>query len=552
VDELKALFDGAHDLNRVKCMALRACQQESKVKRGLIILIEKPRLNLSATEIAETNSEVVQTQRREHLALLRSEVLTLTVLIVMAFLCVRPLLEEWGLFRAFKLEGLGYVWMAFSHTMRPMHLLPYGLQWILGGSEHKFGVAATAAILLLARYYAARWAITPFLNGYGRWVISTMAATLVPWQGIWLGRYTPAQLSTVFFFVSLGAVIRLYNQRSIIWTLVCALCVFMLLATYQGLFLCFTVVPLAILLWREKGQAVSATTWKLIRACFAMSLGGVFYGLYWLVIFRVFGSAMYEETLASDAGSLLTVAGALEHIKAAFVTGYLLNSVVLPLLAGITFLLCCEGFQRIEKRVNRWHVFLLILLGLAFLPFLSLIYVSILHLHDPERVQYPLSVGAVLLNLSLLIHFSTRQSGDVARSNASAIVLVLVISTSLTALNVRRDGVLEENVLEQTSAVLKEYKPKSLIIQDMTGTLGDVYTLYQTTLHDALVVVEGDDVPATICTPLSVDRLHPVADRFPIASTPRCEDLPEFKAKAASGLLLTQWNNGTLRVDVSK
>jgi hypothetical protein len=82
----------------------------------------------------------------------------------------------------------------------------------------------------------------------------------------------------------------------------------------------------------------------------------------------------------------------------------------------------------------------------------------------------------------------------------------------------------------------------------MTGKLGDVYTLYQTTLTDALALTGDERVMATICTPLSVDRVHPVANRFPIPSTQRCEDLPELKREAQPGLLVTRWNDGVLDV----
>lgn len=480
------------------------------------------------------------------------EIFTLLVLIAIIYLCGWPLLEEWGLFEAFRVQGVSYVWSAVVHTVRPLHLIPYAMQWLLGGGHRLTGVASGTALLLLLRYLVARWAVTPFLRGYGRWVVATMAATLVPWEGAWLGRYASAQLAAVFFFVVLGAVIRLFSRWSILWAGICSLCVLLLLATYQGLFLCLAVLPLALLLWHNGDQTryvePASTGFRIAAIYVAIGMGGVLYGLYWFAISHLLGSGIYEEGLAAGAGG----SGAFVHIKAMYVTAYLHQAMELPLLAAIVCLLCWRGLATIKEGASQWLLLSLIFLCLMMLPLLGLIYVSELHLHDPERINYPLSVGLVLLAASLLIHFSRRRAGAMPGLSGVMIVLILLMNCGLVAASIRENVVLQKSVLRQAVSLVRKYKPQSLIIRDQTGKLGDVYTLYQTTLHEALAAMANENVAATICTPLSVDRLHPVANRFPIPSTPRCEDLPELKQGSSPGVLVTEWNGGTLKTEIGK
>ncbi|MBE1159146.1 hypothetical protein [Dyella acidiphila] len=485
---------------------------------------------------------------------LRLELLTLCVLMVIAFACVGPLLEEWGLLLAFHDYGLGYIATGFFHTMRPLHLIAYATQWVLGAGHHpRLGVAAATAVFLLLRYFAARWAVSPLLTGHGRWVISTMAAVLVPWDGAWLGRYAPSQLSAVFFFLAFGCVIRLYPRWSVRWGAMCALCVLLLLATYQGLFLCIAVAPFAILSLRGEGvdgraETFATTINSMVRMYAAIALGGVVYGLYWLVISHVLGADLYEENIASGSGSLFTLPAVIAHVKAVVVTSYVKQPTVLPLLFAAIGMLCWPGMEKLEQRSLQWRVMLLALLCLVLMPLLGLVYVDALHLNDPQRITFPLSAGAVLLAFALLNFFSRRRMQAVNAVNGSMVVLILLINCGFLGNAVRQDAVLQRNVITQALNVVKAHKSRTLVIEDMTGQLGDVYTLYQHTLSQALGASGTEGVEATICTPLSVDRIDPVARRFPISSTPRCEDLPELKSGPKAGVLVTRWNDGALEV----
>lgn len=482
------------------------------------------------------------------------ETITLLTLIAITFACVGPLLEEWSLFAAFNNNGVGYVATGVSHTMRPLHLIPYAMQWILGGPHHQtVGVAIGTAVLLISRYFAARWAVSLFLNGYDRWVISTMAATLVPWDGAWLGRYAPSQLSAVYFFLTLGCVIRLHRRWSMMWAGGCALLCLLQLATYQGLFLCLAVMPLALLLWRHESSVpgtntITATLKTIARIYLVMLAAGALYGLYWFLISRIFGGSLYEENLAAGSNSLFTIAGIIAHLKAMIVTSYANQPTVFPLLLAVVFALCWRGIEGKEGSSPQWRMALLIVLCIALMPLVGLIYVNDIHLHDPERITFPLSAGIALFTTALLVHFSLRRIEVANALNSPMVVLILVACCCFTALNIRKNVVLQKNVLAQAAKVTNRYKPHYLVVEDMTGRLGDVYTLYDVAFSDALAVKWHENVTATICTPLSIDRIHPIANRFPIPSTQRCEALPELAHERPPGLLVTRWNNGLLEV----
>ena len=177
----------------------------------------------------------------------------------------------------------------------------------------------------------------------------------------------------------------------------------------------------------------------------------------------------------------------------------------------------------------------------ALLPILSLVYISDLHIHDTDRVLFPVSVGFVLLCVSVLNQSRTEYSSHMSVLRACVAVTVMVIASSSLAVGFWVDGQNQKIVISKTLDALKNNDSQSVVIVDTTGVLGDVYTLLGTTLRDALAVY-GRRVTATICTPLSIDRRHPDARRYPIKSTGRCEEL---LAKSSNSLILTaRWENG--------
>jgi hypothetical protein len=454
------------------------------------------------------------------------ESLTVLFLVALTFWSVGPLIEEWGLLRALNENGLGYIkTFAPSIPMRPFHLVAYALQWVLGAG-HPVGVAAGTSVLLVARYLITRWAVSPFLSGYERWVVSVLAATLAFWPGVWLGRYGSAQLSAVLFFVALGFSVRLYQRWSITSALGCVASVVIMLATYQGLTLCLIAIPFASLLWASNENSANrfSCAIKSLRIGGTIALGFALYAAYWIFISSKMGNAGYEGSLAGDSARLFTIAGLAKHVETAYVSAFGQEAHSLPLMLLLVFFMCGNSITKLSTIMSRvfWSVLAFCLVVL--LPFLSLIYVNALHIRDLDRVLFPVSAGIVLVCISLLNRFRGAYSSNTS-FNAHAVVVMLLVSSVLVALDSRHYVNVQRSVLSQTWDEANKVGAKSAVIRDMTGTLGDVYTLFSSSPNDALAVL-GMKLTVTICTPLSVDRLHPVAQRFPITSTVRCEDLP--------------------------
>jgi hypothetical protein len=180
------------------------------------------------------------------------------------------------------------------------------------------------------------------------------------------------------------------------------------------------------------------------------------------------------------------------------------------------------------------------------LPLFSLIYVSALHINDIDRVLYPVSTAFVLVCLTILSYFRKNQTIKSSASNISFAVIILLVASSSIAFGTRQYGEIQKSVLTQALAASEKNKSTSIVIRDTTGVLGDVYTLYVGALSSAMSAL-GKSINGTICTPLSVDRIHPVAQRFPVVSTPRCEEIPQ--ATIPPLVLTARWDNGNIVVE---
>jgi len=96
----------------------------------------------------------------------------------------------------------------------------------------------------------------------------------------------------------------------------------------------------------------------------------------------------------------------------------------------------------------------------------------------------------------------------------------------------RRNYQAENFLLSGTAVAVRDAHAKSVVVKDRTGTLGDIYTLYQSAFWSALTLRGTVVTTATLCTPIGVDRIAPVAASLGVSSTPRCEDIPPTKPKA--------------------
>jgi len=488
----------------------------------------------------------ISQQNSTHRQLRIAEFLTLFVLGLLTMWSVRPLLEEWGLFNAFNQQGLGFMkQFATSTPLRPLHLLPTALHWELGQGR-SIGVALGTVVLLFSRYFIARWAVSPILSGTDRWIVATLAAVLLTWPGAWLGRFGPAQISAVYFLIAFGCAIRLHRRWSLGPAIGCVLSILFLLATYQALALLLVALPLFALIWNAPAAQADRGLLQAYRHEIAVAATIAFafiaYGVYAVVVSQG-GSGGYESTLAESSGRLLTVSGIAAHVGRAYATAFGGHAAVLPLLLAVAFHLF-HG-QNFPQGLRHPHLALLGVAGFVLsLPLFSLIYVNELHIGDIERVQFPVATAFAVGCFSLLA-WRCRKTLTPATSMVQACIVVgAVLAASLvSAYHVKKYALVQKAVLSQTLAALGTQKPASILIQDASGTLGDVYTFLNPLLTDALAVT-GHYIPAIICTPLGVDRLHPDAQRYPIGTTQRCEELPP---QAAPVLVLTaRIENGAL------
>jgi hypothetical protein len=461
--------------------------------------------------------------------LLAVEFGTIFILVVLTFWAVRPLLEEWGMLHTFKIHGFQYVWIfAESAPMRPLHLVPAGLNWALGHG-HPLGVAAATSLMLVARYLVVRWAVTPLLGPYERWVVASMAAVLMTWTGIWLGRFGPAHLSLILFFGAVGFSIRLSRQWTFKAAIGCIVSVALMLGGYQGLALCLVALPMFALLWdtpKLPAPGVFARYRRVAYLAVTLASGFVAYGLYSVVATRVLGGG-YESTLAQNSGQLLTVAGMSQHIARAYSTAFG-GTVVLPLLLLLALYLSHISMRAdSSRRELPGYALAVFLVGL--LPLFAIIYVNTLHSGDPDRVLFPVASGFVLIAISVLAWRRTAATDLIHGREAACIVLVLLAASFIGASSVKKFSRLQETVIQQTVSAIGKQQPRSVLLRDTTGLLGDVYTLLNPLFTEALAV-HGQTVSATICTPNAIDRIHPDARRYPIATTERCEAIQGLPA----------------------
>lgn len=450
---------------------------------------------------------------------------TLAALFLIVLWSSGALLEEWGVLNAFNTKGMGYYVSFFPViVLRPLHLIPYALQWLLGNG-HPSGVSLSLGVLLVLRYAAARWAVSPLVTGYGRWVLSTVAAVLFPWAGVWLGRFCSAQMSAVFFLLVFGFSVRLFSRWSIIHFIALIFCMNLLLMTYQGLAICLLAIPVSLLLvdcFQGKKEHGRAQFISFLRPFASILCGFLLYALYHVFITRIFGNSGYEADLSTDISRLLTFSGFITHVAAAFHTAYGIQPLVLPLFMAILFISGCQDISYIHSFKNKYFLASIFII-LIILPLLSIIYISELHIRDPERVLYPVSMGFFLVMFMFLsvngkIMYEYILSGKLA---ASVIIIATVFICSLSFRNYKN---VQYEFLTLLTDIVKKRNIPSVIVRDYTGTLGDVYTFLPPTLTDAMAV-SGIAVPADICTPANVDRKHPLAQRYPIKSTERCEEL---------------------------
>lgn len=462
-------------------------------------------------------------------SLMATEILTVATVIVLALITVYPLLEEWGLLLAYEVHGVKYLspdTHGIDIPLRPLHLIPYFLAWLLGNGS-PIGVTIAVTILAVSRYFVCRWAVTPVMGGYQRWIAATLAAVLIPWSGAWLGRYMSAQFTALLFCAAIGFSFRLLKSRSLKMSLGLVASVSAILFTYQALFVLIAALPLFVsYAYNEncKSYTRSCVLVNTPQVFFPVALGVLIYAGYALTRFGGMGGG-YEEGLANGVTRILTMPGLISHLEKLYSTAFF-DGLTLPLIILIVAYILFGGYENNEKNTKfQWND--LVVIACTFLlPIASIVYVSALHANDPDRVLFPVSVGFLMVAICALkkarVTFNVMPGQFALRG--VVLVGVIVLSAIATTIPIREFSLIQKNLISQLLALKLNNYIATIYIRDETGLLGDVYTFYANTLSDALAL-KGRPVRAVICTPMANDRLHVYARRFPIPSTDECEKI---------------------------
>jgi hypothetical protein len=381
-------------------------------------------------------------------------------------------------------------------------------------------VGITAALLFAGRYFVVRWAVTPLLHPTDRWLFATVATTLIGWPGLWLARFSPAQFSTIFFFLALGFGIRVARRPGFARATGVALSIVAMLMIYQALAIAALAIPLLAFLWVPPGQGdlVADRMRRAIWAGLGLTAGAVAYAIYAVVAYKASGE-VYEAGLLGSVSSA-SYSWVLTNISQAYLTAFVDNKTLLPCFVFLLAVLIPFDDPQIPFR-NAFRAILAPLAALLTLPVLALVYVSIFHLRDPERVLFPVTIGFCFV---VLLSYAAQQRSNIAPTmrRCGFVVIGLLCSSAVSAYEVRKTWEFQEDVIFQVQGIIRSTGSNSILIEDHTGQLGDVYSFLESSLADALAVY-GTPARVRICTPSGVDRIHPLARRYPVRTTQRCE-----------------------------
>jgi hypothetical protein len=455
------------------------------------------------------------------------EWISLAVIAAISFLFARPLLEEWGFIVHWDTHGIaGFPDVARVHILRPFESVGSYIEWRVGHGS-PFGMGVGFAVLLAARYMAARWATSPILGGNERWIAAVLAAVPFVWPATWQMRYSPSDMSSIFFLVGLGAVVRLREELRVRWVIVGALAVAVMLACYQGLILCAVLLPLAARAGvpRPLRRLDRAELRGLVRTGLPVVAGLGLYAGYAAIARASIASTAYEEELFDSGRALGSLSRFWTAVTDLYRTAFLNTGLALTLLAVFLAALVVPAFPSpADTRVRLRHGAVLAG-GLLLLPLTAFPYAfSGAQRLDPDRVMFPVAFAFLLLAVVALARRRVAGWRAISTTWAAALVGILLVSTAVDAYSRHRDWTVEARVLSSVNALAAQHHASSVVVRDYSGSLGDVYRFYPPTLQQALTA-GGSQVQAVLCSPPGVDRYHPVARRLSVEAVPACDGL---------------------------
>ncbi len=425
-------------------------------------------------------------------------VFTQAACLVLIWLSSAPLLEGYGIAVVQKYGSYSNYFPGIA--ARPLSLVPQYLASTVSGLD-SLGYSLIGVFLAVIRlYFLARI----FGNNLGYWVLAPIVLIAPPWFAIGNERFSPAVGSFTLALASWYFFLNRPTRRFL----------YVLLAFLSSL----TYPPILL-------ASLSAySSWKIytgirnLKINFAMkdvitlSIPLLLYFIY-LKIQNGFYPGAYDSQLSSGF-SLIKLA----NLFHSYLVKYTWQSLI---LFAIVLFFIYKNPERIVRLLYK-------ALAITFLLFSSsVVYVQqFTHTNDPERIFFPSSIALLLFGIAVM---KGRDSGfkSVNLPNflvlVSALVMIIGQFHYWPALAVQNRAFLVQVKENVESHPLIE----SLQVRDHTGRYGDVNTFYGDSLVSALRYSYPSISKAEICTVRNTIRFHPIADRYPIATTKECAEIDE-------------------------
>jgi hypothetical protein len=424
-------------------------------------------------------------------------------------------LEEYSLSTAYQAHGYrAYFDSLEFFSSRPLSLVPAysGLAIAGGRMAGQYLVAAGIGIL---QFLLLTRCTKHFLSRSVAMIASLLFVLNPFWEGGYLLRYQPAQLSLVFLLGWL-ALRQAHVERAGWGTLLgSGVAIIGLHLSYPAL----VFVPLVVVVTEAYEQRNDTAKRSLVVTFAATGLA--------LVYVRIIAPALFATYEA--AASLP------KFRELPKVVSDLYSSVLtwpgLALLAGVVVgVIACGRPLQIS-----W----LRQLALLAAPLCATPYAAFrLHLGDPDRISFPISVAVLVLLLPLLSGIKT------GRRTAAWAALAITAVSYFHVANWRSIGRDNETVIRAVRKFAQLHPGQQVLVVDHTGYLGDVYRLLPPVLSEAVNLLEAN-VDVEICTSSVVDRRHPVSLRYPIPTTKRCPSAPGASASASE---VVAWRGGNIEL----
>ena len=407
-----------------------------------------------------------------------------------------PVLEGFGIASASK--GRSYSVFFPNFASRPLAVLP---SWVAAKIS---GVGASGYALVGIFLFAARicaiFILQKKLSGI-TFATLFFVSLLPPWFSISNERYISGVLALTF---SLYGFVFLLRGKTFSFYM------FVILATlsYPAVVLCIPFAYISLLLIQNGFQLNGIHLRKIAY--------GVLPSLVSFLIYKSL-SYIFPGSYDSNFGSFDWAKSVYQLSSSLFFTYKFQTFFVY--IGLIYILLITNGSRRLFRNS-------VILFLLAIFPAFSYAQYFV-HLRDSDRVFLPIATTLMLLFVGAN-HFSNAMKlsdskGDVKRFLWLVVAIVYSISLIqywLPIMQLNRHTV--NAVQMQTKS---EALPFRVILVDETGKLGDVNTLFSSSLFSAVQYENSRVTAAEICTPIGVVRNHPVAKRFPLPTTLDCESI---------------------------